>query len=454
MRKDKISLVISGLTFSLIFLISGLYYPSWSQKHSKNVFLNFNSLKNSSNSSTWSRIWEVDSTIGEEIATDLSNNVYIVGRFYRHPEDPIFNIKFDEYGHEQWNATWKLNNNTSIAGLVVDSQQNIYNLVNLYALEDKSIIMKINNIGKSVWNKTIAGNTDCIYLDKHDNIYISGRIWDWRKDELHIYLKKFNKNGISQWNHTFLMDDIINLFGFPCTIMVDHLNQTYMAGILSTSGFENGDYHSFGSYYPAPLIFTCIYNSSGNLVSYNMWRILDYYISTSMIFDTSCNLYLIGADRNVSRNIILKYDSSWHSQLLTPDWQKKEIGDSSEFWEHITLDIYNNIYCGGTNYYFTGKSNYELYLVKFNSLGNLEFDGAWNYLSDARCMDIYVDSNLSIYLTGSSDKRALILKNPVFGEFSNPSYININIIITLTTIFCICGIIGIYFFIRFRRRSD
>jgi hypothetical protein len=91
--------------------------------------------------------------------------------------------------------------------------------------------------------------------------------------------------------------------------------------------------------------------------------------------------------------------------------------------------------------------------VKFNNEGNFEFDGAWNNLSDTWCRDIYIDSNLSVYLTGDRDKRALILKNPVFGEFSNPPYININLIITLTSIFGISGMVGVYFYIRFRKRS-
>ena len=314
--------------------------------------------------------------------------------------------------------------------------------------------MKINNTGKSDWNQTIVGDAQCIYLDEHDNIYISGYIWDWSRDELHIYLKKFNKNGISQWNHTFLMDDIIDLFGFPCTIMVDHLNQTYVAGILATPGFQDDSgYYSFGSYYPAPLIFFCIYNSSGDLVLFNMWRILDYFISTSMIFDTSCNLYLIGADKLVSQNNILKYNSSGHLQLSTPDWQKNAIVHSIEFWKDIALDPSNNIYCGGTNYYYTGIPNYELYLVKFHNEGNLEWDGAWNHLSDSQFRDIYIDSNFSIYLTGNSDIRALILKNPIFGEFSNPFYINIDVVISLLFIFSVWGMIGIFFYIRFLRRS-
>jgi len=255
------------------------------------------------------------------------------------------------------------------------------------------------------------------------------------------------------WNHSFLLDSIINLYGFPCTMIVDQLNQTYVAGIIITMGFSNGYSHSFGYYWAAPIIFTIVYNSSGSLYSFEMWNMQNHYISTRMTFDTSCNLYLMGTDKEISQNIIFKYNSSGYLLLLTPDWQKDEIVESIEVWEDIYIDLFNNIYCCGTNYYYTGKSNYELYLVKFDSTGNLEFDGAWKNSSYAFCRDIYIDSNSSIYLTGRINNKALVLKNPILGEFSNPPFIDTNMIIALAVVISVCGTIGIYFFIRFRRRS-
>ena len=391
-------------------------------------------------------------TFAEKVVTDSSNNIYIAGGFCSNQEGPIFNVKFDEYGQKLWNSTWKLNNNFKIiTDLAVDTEQNIYNLVKFY-FPDTSVIMKINNSGKSIWNKTFAGIANSIHIDKHDNIYVSGEIFNHKNDKVHIFLKKFNSDGKSIWNHSFLLDDIYDLYGFPCTIMVDHLNQTYVAGIISTRSWS----FSFGNYWGAPIIFTCVYNSSGSLVSFYSWHREDYYISSTMIFDTFCNLYLMGTDKEITQNIIFKYDSSWHLNITIADWQNDAIVGTSDVWESIFIDNSKNIYCAGINSFFSG---YELYLVKFNSSGHLGFDGAWNNLSITWCYDMHVDSELNIYISaltgiGIYNQRALILKNPVLGEFSNPSIpIDIPYIISISSIVFVCGMAGIYFIIHFRRRS-
>ena len=444
----------------LIFLINGLLHPALSQSYIKKNFLYNKSLLSSSNSSTWSRIWEREPSIGEEIITDSSYNVYVIGRIYWPPEDLIFNIKYDEYGHEQWNTTWKFKNiawGYNVAGLMVDTQQNIYNLINLYSLEDKSVLMKINNTGFSEWNQTFSGNADLIYIDKYDKVYVSGHIWDGTLDKGYIFLKKFDQNGISLWNNTFLVDDFHHIsLGYPCAIMVDHLNQTFVAGVLHTYGFPGeSTYFSFGNYNPAPFLYITVYNSSGNLISFHKWRIYDYYISKKMIFDISCNFYVMGVDKSLSFNKLFKYNSSGELIFSTPDWEKDAIEDPSEFWKYIALDPSNNTYCSGTNFW-TGIRNSELYIVKNDNEGNFEWDGAYNFFHDTHGGDIYIDSNFSIYLTGNNDEKTLTLKNPNLGNFSEDIFhnIDIGIIISTTVIFCIGGLIGIFFYIRFSRRSS
>ena len=438
----------------LIFLINGLLSPLWSHNFIKTNSSNFDSLLDSSNSSTWSRIWETEHSIGEELVTDASYNVYIAGRIYEYTDNKIFNIKYDKYGFEQWNKTWKFYDYCENVKLAIDSRSNIFNLVS-FSLSDLSVLMKINNSGFSEWNQTIKGCANVIYLDKLDNIYISGYIWDSNTDMAYIFLKKFNQNGISLWNNTFLVDDFHDLsLGYPCAIMVDHLNQTWVAGLLHTLGFPGeSTYLSFNYYTPAPYVYISVYNSSGNLVSFHKWRIYDYYISKKIIFDTSCNLYLMGVDKSLSLNKLFKHNSSGELIFSTPDWHKDAIGETLEFWENIAQDPSNNTYCTGINYFWTGRGNYELYIVRFDNQGNFEWDGAYNLFHDARCSDIYIDSNYSIYLTGINDERMLILKNPILGDFSDPFYINLELIISASSIFCIWGLIGIFFYIRFLRRS-
>lgn len=423
----------------LIFLINGLLNPFLFNNFNKSNFPNNNSLPKSSNSSTWSRIWEDDTLYGEHIVTDTSYNVYIAGTVYTNQSDKALNIKYDKYGVEQWNRTWKVNGFSYHVDFSIDSQSNIYNLIVL-SPRDLSVLMKINSTGVSQWNRSFKGNAKCIYLDQLDNIYISGYIWDWENDKQYIYLKKFNQKGISLWNSTFIRDDYHSLMGYPRTIMVDHLNRIFVAGYLTSEDF--------------PYAYISIYDSLGTLISFHKWEIYDYYIKSNMILDTSCNLYLMGIDKTHTRNKIFKYNSSGKLLFSSPEWHKDAIEEHSEFWEFIAQDPLNNTYCSGTNYFWNGRDNFELYVVKFDNQGNFEWEGAYNYYGNTWHIDIYIDSNFSIYLIGVNDGRFFILKNPILGAaILDPFYFNIELIIYTSSIFCIWGLIGIFFYVRFLRRS-
>ena len=150
MIKSRILFFITYFIISIGLLSNSLYHLSGAQYYFMSNLHNKDKLNYSSNSSSWSLIWEVDSSTGYEIVTDWSNNVYILGRLYDPFIDTIFNTKFDKYGNEQWNSTWIFKNSSYISGFEVDTKQNIYNLLAIYSLEDYSVLMKIDSMGKSV----------------------------------------------------------------------------------------------------------------------------------------------------------------------------------------------------------------------------------------------------------------------------------------------------------------
>ncbi|MFX0012830.1 MAG: hypothetical protein ACFE9R_21140, partial [Candidatus Hermodarchaeota archaeon] len=59
----------------------------------------------------------------------------------------------------------------------------------------------------------------------------------------------------------------------------------------------------------------------------------------------------------------------------------------------------------------------------------------------------------SLYLTGINGERTVVLKNPIVKDFSDPFYINIELVLSISSIFLILGLIGIFFYVRFLRRS-
>jgi hypothetical protein len=409
----------------------------------------------SSNSNTWSYLWDFDYSFGEAIITDPSCNVYIAGRIYSYPENKIFNIKYDKNGFKQWNVIWSLNEKCSIADMALDNQSNMYNLVQK---ESESLLMKINSSGFSEWNKTIEGTAECMYIDKFDNIYIYGDLWNLSSDEQYIYLKKIDQYGKSIWNNSLLTDDLYSTYSFysshglPRTIIVDDLNQTYAGGLFFSSGFPGeSTYYMFGSYIPAPYAYISIYDSSGILTSFKKWRISEYYITINMVFDNFCNLYLMGADKSISHNTLLKYNSSGILQFST-NWHNKAI-ERIEFWYYIAQDTLNNTYCAGENFFWDGKVNYIVYYVKFNNQGIVEWDGECDLYYNAGIGDLYIDSNFSVYLTGQNAGKMMILKNPILSPILDPFYINIELTIILSSIFSIWGLAGIFFYVYVMRNS-
>lgn len=411
--KMKSWLLKSIFLISLIPLTNESFNSCFFKNYNMDDHLEFNPKLNSSKSNNWSRIWDFYQSNGEQIITDNSSNVYIAGRTFNvsMSKSKIINVKYNKFGSEQWNDCWMFNGECSVKEFAIDSESNIYNLVSINAFpDDKNVLMKINSSGFSEWNKTFEGSIKCVHIDKHDNIFVSGYIWDWTNDIEYIFLKKFDQNGISQWNSTFRNEDYFSLIAYPLAIMIDHANQTCVAGLINTYGFPGEtDYLSFGSYIPSPYVYVTIYDSSGVLTSLHKWRILDYYITSDIIFDPSLNFYLMGVDRSLTRNILLKYDF-FGNLLFSSDWQKNGIEETFEFWQHIAQDKLNSTYCAGVNYW-DRRNNHEIYLVKFDNQGNLEWDGACN-IQNTYCDDLCIDSNFSLYLTGSSNSKMLILKNP------------------------------------------
>ena len=444
MIRDKDYFYKMILLFWLILLLNGLFISSLSNKCNMVNSLKENWQLKTSNSNIWTRIWDVGGSIGAEVITDSSYNVYIAGLINKYPWNIIFNIKYDKYGFEQWNSIWTLDEECHIMDFGIDSLSNIYNLVTFPYSNIGSVLMKINNSGFSEWNKTIEGTTKGIYIDKFDNIYILGDIRNSTK-ETRIFTKKIDQNGNSIWNNSFLIDG----YAEECTVMVDHLNQTYTGGLIYSSGFPDGSpSQSFDSYITAPYAYISIHNSSGALISFKEWRISEYYITPSMVFDYSFNLYLMGADKSLSNNTLLKYNSSGNL-LFSTNWHNNAI-EFYEFWTHIAQDSLNNTYCAGINYFWDGM---HIYLVKFSNQGYFEWDGKIDSYNKAAIGDLYIDSNFSIYITGRNDGKMVIFKNPSLSTiFDPPNTISIEFFIALSSIYSIWILIGIFFYVKMIRK--
>ena len=125
-------------------------------------------------------------------------------------------------------------------------------------------------------------------------------------------------------------------------------------------------------------IFLVKYNSSGNKLWTKQLGNSDTDIGMGVIVDSSDNIYVTGIasgglDRNTSSGgediVLMKYNSSGIKQ-----WRKQLGSSSSDFAWDVTVDSSDNIYVtgfinGSLDGQFNQESNYDIFLVKYNSDG-------------------------------------------------------------------------------------
>ncbi|MBY9016022.1 MAG: hypothetical protein KGD68_10055 [Candidatus Lokiarchaeota archaeon] len=399
--------------------------------------------------SSWDCTWGLGSSYDwEKIITDSANCVYVSGRIVVNRWNDtckMFIVKLNESGDEQWNFTTRINGDYYCKGISIDSEFNIYNLGLMWKLSDTEwSLLKFNSSGDLLWNRTFIGNANCMYVDSFNKIYVSGFTFDWETDDSSLFLIKFNEMGSIQWNNTLITGYIRR----PYALLVDEFNNTYSAGIYS-DGTADLNWH-VGHFCYAADIFFWRYDFSGDLISNEILDMGLYHISSQMFFDNFTHLYLIGTDDSFAKSILFKYNYSGELQLRI-DWQKDSLEDHSELWRNIAFDSSENIYCTGENYFWTGKPFYEIYLVKFNKTGKMELEGAWKKYNQPYLEDTFVDSSNNIFITGSCEYGVFIVKNPIWGPFSNPIFYldeeTIFLIIVFSVIFGVWILLGTLYYI-------
>jgi hypothetical protein len=125
-------------------------------------------------------------------------------------------------------------------------------------------------------------------------------------------------------------------------------------------------------------IFLVKYNSSGNKLWTKQLGNSDTDIGMGVTVDSSDNIYVTGIasgglDSNTSSGgediVLVKYSSSG-----TKQWTKQLGSSSSDFAWDVTVDSSDNIYVtgfinGSLDGQFNQGSNYDIFLVKYNSDG-------------------------------------------------------------------------------------
>lgn len=217
-----------------------------------------------------------------------------------------------------------------------------------------------------------------IALDSLGNIYITGLTQNASFDDA-IFLARFNNLGQLQWNRTFdtSRDEI------AYDIAIDSDDNIYVGGTIEVNT-DNND------------LLLLKYDNLGNYQWNRTWgdSFSDQCIGIAL--DSSDNIYLTGqygVDDMDLDLCLLKYNNLGQYQ-----WNRTWGETGEDYGVKIALDSFNNIYIAGQ--YGTVSSGSDICLLKYNNLGEYQWNKTWDSSSHEYGMGIALDSSDNIYVTG------------------------------------------------------
>jgi len=351
------------------FSVSYFNLTNFKQKSSSHTGVQTPVLSNDSPVDRWDRTWgQSYRDEGEDVAIDTLDNLYIVGRVRFTENNPDFCVvKYNSSGELEWYSTWGGPQADYGKGVAIDSIGNIYITGFTWSYgpgEADPCLVKFNSSGEFEWYRTWGGTSwDSGYdivIDTSDNIYVTGQNDSGSGDTL--FLIKYNSSGDQQWNR-------IESWGRSGrAITIDSSSEyIYITGHGSSGAFLSK------------------HNTSGDLEWYRTWED-DYWSGCGIAVDSTNNIYIIESGGKLIKcnNMGLEL---WRLDL------------GGVILDDITLDSSENIYVVGDKYNYWSSA--DMYLGKFNSSGDFEWDLSWGGNWMEHCNAIVLDSEENIYLAGS-----------------------------------------------------
>ena len=324
-----------------------------------------------------------------EMVLDKSKNIYITGsKIDLSNDSSMILYKFDNIGESLWNRTWNYSGHeTHGSSIALDSSDNI--LVGTWVPNFNSYVKKYDSLGNEIGNFTTDGLSSMV-LDSSENIYIID-ITDIHTIPsepifVNISLAKYNSLGQQQWNRSWGTFEYESGYTYITSAAIDTSDNIYI--IANTKGLLELE---------MKMNITMLkYDSSGNLLLNSTWQSYDSYMA--MDVDTSQNIYCTTTlmeefmeESNADAGLI-KFNNLGQLQ-----WNRTWDSGESDQALTITIDPSGNIYLAGTTNY-TGS--YDVLLLKYDSAGVFQWNYIWDGGKTEASIDIVVDSSGTIYVLG------------------------------------------------------
>ena len=284
------------------------------------------------------------------------------------------------------------------SGIAIDSEGSIAYVGSTAGFSDGqalAALLKYSPTGQLTCLKTFGGSRQSpldtfgygVAFDSSNNMYVTGSTQTFGGEDYDVFLLKFDSscNLVStlQWGGP--RNDI------PRSIAVDLYDNVFIAGY--TDSFGNGQTQ----------VFLLKYQSADNeFVWSKFWGGANNDYGMGVDVDIAGNIYVTGYTNSfgvtpgISNVFLLKYDSS--GNLL---YQKTWGGTHGDFGSAVATDAAGNVYVTGYTDSFgvtPGISN--VFLLKYDSSGNLLYQKTWGGTQNDFGYGVTVDGASNVYVTG------------------------------------------------------
>lgn len=336
--------------------------------------------------------------VANDITTDASGNVYVVGTVYGlFGETNFYTIKYDPAGNIIWSKSYDGGalQNDAARDVEVDATGNVY-VTGSARLTDSTgstfATIKYNSAGTQQWIRhTNIGNdyAEDMKIDAAGNVYVTG--YQLNHPYGRIITVKYNSSGTQQWLVTY-SPVATSFYGGYC-LEVDVSGNVYIGGYQGN--FGNGQIHLLKYNSAGAFQWIRTYVSGGTIGVGDMIN--------DMTIDASANIYMTGQVKGMSGSngtdmITLKYNSAG-----TLQWAQKynSANNNTDLAYCIGVDASGNVYVGG---FATPNSNTDLALVKYNSAGTQQWVRTVNGQGNANdaVNGLVLDAAGNVFLTGQS----------------------------------------------------
>lgn len=225
-----------------------------------------------------------------------------------------------------------------------------------------------------------------ITIDIFNNVIITGTVTYYGSTNKDIFLIKFNNLGNSQWSSIWGSNE----YDYGDEVVTDNIGNVYVMGTAGNYLAERSD------------ITLSKIDNSGITQWNKKWGAMTYNWGRGIDIDDSGNIYIAGMIDDIATGkadlCFIKFDISGNMV-----WNKTYGGTESDYCEQITLDDYGNIYAIGSTYSY-GLGECNLYLLKLNSSGDLEWYTTWGGIHNEYGEGIVLDTLGNIYIVGTHSK--------------------------------------------------